>query len=436
MTTALGCHLSNPNGSDAHAMAAYESDMAKFVAQIGQPTHMNAFTDFSGALGQAWIDNAGWTAWSWSKSPTASKLVPVVGVPLSDNGHWSPSNVAVFQDIAAGKYDYVWDGIARAWFAYYGSIEVRPGYEHNGGFMPWFQGGDAASIAAFKAAWRQVATVIRATAKALGKTVRTHWNPASMQWNAWNTVDTFPGVDVCDVIGFDVYSPRYPGGLYDWSVDNGSYCPDAATWYGKPGNSEHFWNWPDATEWHKQGGNGGFGFKDALALCKQYGLPMSICETGAGNKDASTGPADDAAFPAWLKGAVAEANAAGVEVLFANVWATSQSDGAWGCLDGEQPKTVAAWKACGFGAAASAVPSGPAVAVLTDRRGTTATITITGAHAYYVNQTGLIGNVWVYDDGAGGLVIAPSNADDVPTCLLRKNGNLVAAQGFRSITNA
>ena len=437
----LGLYTSNPNGNDAGAMAQYETNLSLFVAAVGQPTHMNAFTDYSLDPSQ-WAGNASWAAWSWSQSPTASKLIPVVGVPMAPQSAAS-NNIGFFQDTAAGKYDDVWTGIAQAWAAHFPVAKFRLGYEMNGGFMPWFMGGEEQWVQDWIAAFRQIAKVIRA---AFAGAV-TEWNPASINWTGVPTADSYPGDDVVDICALDTYSPCYEEDFQDWNDKPlGFMEPDAPTWLADPVNRRHFWTRPGATQYQDYGA--GWGLEQHIAFAKAHGKPIAISECGTGNKSTSTGPLDDPEFPTWLRSMLDSAVAQGVTVDHVNIWATDQGDGAWGFFNGEHPLEAAAWKSA-FGDASVPAPApapapapspaqttGVATAVLTDKNGKSVTLQIEGVKKdYYANDTGLASNVYVYaNQAATGWIIQPDNSSDLPTIVLTTNGLDITPEYFNNVT--
>ena len=93
------------------------------------------------------------------------------------------------------------------------------------------------------------------------------------------------------------------------------------------------------------------------------------------------------------------------------------------------------------GSTGSAPASGankPATAAITDITGHTFSTDLPFplvTHNYYQNETSLNANVYLYSDGVGGWVIAPSDANLIPKIVLTKNGNSIVATGFTDITS-
>lgn len=368
---ALGTFVGNPNGSDANANASFEASFDAFVAAMGgaRPQFMNAFTDFTQDPSQ-WDGNAGWTAWSWGLTGSSyvgsgAGVVPVIGVPLSSNaGGWSNVDT-FFKAIIAGTYDSVYAGIVNAWAGQgYKTLQARIGYEFNGQFMPWAPDNSAQPTvtADFIAAWQRVASVLHAAGAADGVTVQTVWNPALLNYDRTSPTALYPGDAAVDIVSADVYSPAYPNDLTDWSTGGVSSSANLAAWAAIAANQEHAWLYEDGTKAQPTGNGLGWSMADTLNFAIAHNKPLSISETGAGGDNAGKGPADNPAFPLWLAGVLAEARAAGITIGNVDIWATDQSDGSWGFLNGEKPLEAASWKQY-FGAGSNASASTPTISV-------------------------------------------------------------------------
>lgn len=401
----LGMFTSNPNGNDAAAMAKYEAERVRFTAIMGAPPLlMNAFTDYS--LGPAdWPSNARWTAWSWKQSPTAAATIPVTTLPMSWNGAWGDGALAFAQTLVTGAYDAAYTGVINAWLALFPLTYFRLGYEMDGGFMPWFIGTTAISQAAWIAAFRHLAGLVRAAADSnADKVGMVVWNPAVINWTALSVADSYPGDDVVDVVGLDVYSPTYPLDRTDWSGGNASY-PDDAAWAAVLANRQHFNRLQNASQWNPAGSTAGWSLTQGIALAKLHGKPLLICECGAGGDDAAKGPRDENALQPILAAALADA---GVPILGVLIWATDQSDGNWGFLDGNTPLKAAAW-AANFGAVLS--PTASVAVNIHGNNGRTWTLTATTGQPVGTHYAGieLTTNIYVWWDPTGRLEV---KADD------------------------
>jgi hypothetical protein len=363
----LGIYVGNPNGNSVSANATFEANFQSFEATMGgaKPAYMDAFVDPTLDPSQ-WAGSAGWSAWSWNKTGNAfvgpgSGVTPVVGVPLASTaGGWSKVD-AFYKGIIAGTYDADYRGIVDGWAAQgYKTFQLRLGYEFNGNFMDWAPGNSSSPTANadFIAAWQHVANIVHAEGKTDGVTVQTVWNPDEVNWAPTAPAKLYPGDQYVDIISTDAYSPTYPLDFTNWSVSNSQQSPNATAWAAIAANREHFWQYPDATRYATTGDGAGWSVQYSIAFAAAHGKPISISETGAGGNGGALGPADDPAFPQWLAGELATAQAAGVKVQNVNIWAISESDGNWGFLNGAKPQEAAAWgKYFGAGAGAGSAPN-------------------------------------------------------------------------------
>ena len=366
----IGVYVGNPNGNDPAAEAAFEAAFNGFVSTMGgiRPATMNAFTDFGQDPGQ-WAGNAGWTAWSWAKSPVVgTAITPVIGIPMSDSRHWAGNaagwtNDDFFKGIIGGAYDADYKGVVDAWAkAGFKTMELRLGYEMDGGFMPWYMGDDAATQGDWVAAFQHLSVLMRAEAKADGATAKIVWNPADINYSRQPVQAAYPGDVYVDVISADAYSPLYPKGLYDWHKNDGTVAANIQQWWADPVNREHFWSHPNANQWNPGGADNGFGLEDAIAMAKAHGKPLAISETGAGGDGTTNGPSDEGDFPRWLAAELASAQAQGVAIDHVNIWDAHLGDGNWDFSSpgAGKPLEAAAW-AASFGASSgSASPGGGA----------------------------------------------------------------------------
>ena len=360
----LGVFTGNPNGNDADAEARFESQFQSFVTAMGgaTPVTMNAFTDFRGAP-STWAGNAGWTAWSWSRSPVVgTAIVPVIGIPMSDNQHWADgpagsTNVDFFRAITAGQFDADYKGIVDSWVgAGFMTLNLRLGYEMNGAFMPWYMGNDPASQSAWTDAFRHLSVLMKSEAARVGATANIVWNPTDINWTNQPTAATYPGDQYVDIVSVDAYSPTYPLDLYDWHRNDGSSAASLAEWAADPVNRTHFWTYPGANQWNQTGTGVGFGIREAAALAAAHGKQLAVSETGSGNNGSTTGPVDDPAFPIWLAGELARAEAQGVSIAYVNIWDSAEQDGDWSFAN--KPQATAAWRQF-FGAGSDNPAAGP-----------------------------------------------------------------------------
>ncbi len=367
----LGLFVGNPNGNDAVAEASFEAAFNGFVSSMGgvKPTTMNAFTDFSQDPGQ-WASNAGWTAWSWTKSPVVgTSIMPIIGIPMSDNGHWAgnaagSTNDDFFRGIINGTYDADYKGVVAAWAdAGFKTMELRLGYEMDGGFMPWYMGDDARTQNDWVKAFQHLSVLMRAEAMAHGAVAKIVWNPADINYTNLSVQDAYPGDAYVDVISADVYSPLYPKGLYDWAKNDGTVDTDIQQWWANAANREHFWSHPNANQWSPAGTGNGFSLGDAIAMAKAHAKPLAVSETGAGGDGTTTGPSDEPEFPKWLAAVLDSAQVQGVTIDHVNIWDAHLGDGNWdfSTPDAGKPLEAAAWaKYFGAGSGGGSTATTPA----------------------------------------------------------------------------
>ncbi len=358
----LGVYAGNPDGNNAGAEASFEQRFTSFQTVMGgaAPQFMNAFVDFSQPVAD-WPGNAGWTAWSWTQSPVVrTAITPVIGIPMSDNAHWSGNgpgwtNDDFFRQIVAGTYDSAYQGVVDSWIhAGFKSIYLRFGYEMDGNFMPWFMGTDATTQGDWVAAFKHLSTLMRSRASVDGGTAYSVWNPADLGWTALAVKSSYPGDAYVDVISADAYSPLYPGSLYDWGDNNWTYDSSIQQWWTKALNCRHYWTWPSSSPWHTKGTGTGWGMDDTIALARAHKKALAISETGAGGNGTSTGPTDEPFFPTWLAAELSRAKAMGVTIAYVNIWDTWMSDGDWAFSEpgDNKPLEAASW-AKAFGAPAN-----------------------------------------------------------------------------------
>jgi hypothetical protein len=371
----LGIYVGNPDGNNATANASWEANFRAFETTMGgaKPTYMDSFVDLSVAPSQ-WAANAAWSAWSWAQTGSSyvgvgGGVTPVVGVPLATNATGWSNVDTFFKGIIAGTYDADFKGIVDAWANQgYKTFQLRLGYEFDGNFMPWGPGNSSSPTANadFIAAWQHVANLVHAEGKTDGVTVQTVWNPDDVNWASTPPANLYPGDQYVDIISSDAYSPTYPKDLTDWSTGGKTKLTSASAWAAIAANRVHYWQYTDATLYAQTGDGSGWSMQDLITFAKAHNKPISLSETGAGGNGSNLGPVDDPAFPQWLAGALAQAEAAGVTVQNVNIWATDQSDGSWGFLNGKKPNEAAAWDkyfGAGSGTSGSTPPPPPTIVV-------------------------------------------------------------------------
>jgi hypothetical protein len=185
---------------------------------------------------KTWEDFAGlsWVPGVWKKLNPARRVV--WSVPLTVEG-------TSLADVADGKHDAEFDAAATAISEAQPNAIIRLGWEMNLVSMAWFaKGREADYIKAF----RRVVEIFRRHSSGF----KYDWCPG------WGPQDSpadlaYPGDDVVDYIGLDVYDFRYDGSA-------------AERW-------EHFYlNAPFGLQWHRE-------------FAARHGKPMSYPEWGVGN---------------------------------------------------------------------------------------------------------------------------------------------------------
>ncbi len=342
----LGLYVGNPNGNDANAEAYFESQVNAFTSALGQnATTMDVFIDYTQPI-STWASNASWSSWSMANSAPVKNLVPIVSVGLADQPTGSPGgnyshdgSLNQMNAVAAGAYDTYFTGVVTAYRDQgFPKIYLRIGWEMDGGWEPWYATVDQGTVNAFVAAFQHVATLAK---QVTGITVKTVWCPANINWVQWGVEATYPGDQYVDIIGPDAYSPIYADTTLNW--ENGTFAPDATTWSANTVNREHFWDYPNFTQWSYQS-SGGYGLVEGLNFAKAHKKPFALSECGAGGNGGSSGPVDEGDFPLYLAARLSLAMSQGVAIEYVTVWDVNVGDGSWNFTDGTRPAELSAWK--------------------------------------------------------------------------------------------
>jgi hypothetical protein len=184
----LGVYLGNGASGAARLPA--------FTKWLGRPP--DRVLDFLAYDSWASLESdAAWTCTSWRGSgPHPLVSAVTFSLPLTVSG-------TPLADVASGRHDQSFRtvGLALAANGWGGSI-IRLGWEFNGAWMPWAAGRDPA---AYVAAFRHVVVLLRSIP---GTSFRFDWCCA---WgrNAIAPDLVYPGDDVVDVVGMDVYTRYY-----------------------------------------------------------------------------------------------------------------------------------------------------------------------------------------------------------------------------------
>ena len=256
--------------------------------------------------------DSAWVCASW-RGNGALALVPAmtISVPLTIQG-------TPLAEVAAGWHDSSFVTVARSMVSNgWGHSIIRLGWEFNGTWMPWAAGNDPVG---YVAAFRHVVAVMRSVPGA----------SFTFDWcSAWGPAQTrsdsvYPGDDVVDIIGMDLYS-RY-------------YAPADA-------DPVHAWASYLAAP---------FGLNWLVAFAQQHGKPISIPEWGTGEwyyNDGGVGGGDNAVFVTSMAAFLRANNA-----VYSDYWDYADTVYNSRVSDGEHPNAGNALKA-----ALGGTPTGGAV---------------------------------------------------------------------------
>lgn len=239
--------------------------------------------------------DARWTCESW-RGHGERPVVPAVtmSVPLTVQG-------TPLADVVAGAHDKTYLAVARdmvdnGWAA----AVVRIGWEFNGSWMPWAASRDPAG---YVAAYRRVVALMRSVP---GERFTFDWC-CSCGRNAIAPDTVYPGDDVVDIIGMDVYTRYY----------NPLEAVPALMWKSLRGTP--------------------FGLDWLLSYSGAHNKRISIPEWGTGEwlvKDGGTGGGDNPEFIENMADFLQENHAA-----YSDYWDYRASDYDASVSNGEHPRT-------------------------------------------------------------------------------------------------
>lgn len=209
---------------------------------------------------------------AWLRSDPSR--VEVISVPMMPNsGHQSE-----LSNIARGYYDTYYKQLAENIASKTGApqrVIIRLGWEFNGKWYPWSAVGAASQ---YKAAYRHIVQVMRSKCNVLRFEWNVGWgtNPNNFDWTT-----AYPGDDVVNIIGTDVYD----------QYNNG---------------------WNDLLNRYE-------GLAFIRNFARKHGKSESFSEWGVSIKPSPVGHGDDTAYIQnmynWIQ-------AGGSNVLYANYWNT------------------------------------------------------------------------------------------------------------------
>lgn len=192
-------------GFNPSSAAAYESWLGRRSDFNVEFLTETAFTNYVGADGKPITDSllqsTGWvvSVWSGANRPDRNMMF---SVPLATKQDRSLANVA------AGKYDAIYLGVAKAIASRYPGAIIRIGWEFNADWYSWSAMGRAQD---YIAAYRRVANIF----KSVSSDFTIDWCPVQGFSAKMPATDAYPGDDVVDVISMDVYNDYRWGDFKD-----------------------------------------------------------------------------------------------------------------------------------------------------------------------------------------------------------------------------
>ena len=257
-----------------------QAGWSAFAQAVQQPTMILRYIDLSLPKSQ-WKQSAQYEA---NQTSAFGNVTPILGLPMASRGEDADTS---FRAIANGSQDGVIDAIFQAFVdAGYPGFYLRPGFEMNGSWMPWYV--TPGNVNDYIAAFQRIAALAHAFHGALISVV---WNP-NVGGNM-SLASMYPGDASVDVVGIDTY--------------------------GSPINNPMS---PADT-------SGNCTLRDAMQFAADHGKLFAIPEAGSA----------DTTFPVQLGIALAQSP---VKLAFVAVWDTNAACG--GCLFGPGDGRAAAWQ--------------------------------------------------------------------------------------------
>jgi len=249
---------------------------------------MAVFEDFLGRKVERTVDALNQENWAEMKSsiPWIAKCWRGSGIELTLSVPMLPKDGSgTLAEGASGAYDAIFVTTARALIENdLADSVIRIGWEFNGDWMPWTAMHDPES---YKLYFRRIVEIMRG---APGQNFRFEWCPNHGR-KAMDPTDAYPGDDVVDIIGMDVY---------------------AETWDASTGDPEkrfaYFLDQPFGLKWHRD-------------FARERGKPISYPEWGAGTRPDGHGVGDDPVFIAGMADWFEE-----VDPLYQSYWDVQASD--------------------------------------------------------------------------------------------------------------
>lgn len=189
---------------------------------------------------------------------------------------WRAGQRVSLEEGATGAYNDIYRQLAANLVRHgLGDSILRLGVEFNGGWFAW-RVPDNAKARAFAGYWRQIVTTMRAVPGA--ERLRFDWN-VNIGWCGFDPELAWPGDDIADVVGVDVYDDGYEPGTYPWPAD--ASAAEIAR------RRDLVW---------KEILDGKFGLRYWSAFAARHGKPLSLPEWGTNKKPDGHGGLDNPAF--------------------------------------------------------------------------------------------------------------------------------------------
>ena len=299
MLTVLIPVLSKADNS-ARLMTAYQGGgcvgakrLPDFESFIGQKISL-ATDGLDARSWRAIYDSVGWGSNCWHKAGKKLSL----GLPMIPK-----DGSSTLAEAATGAHDEVYEHVAKTLVST-GNADaiIRIGWEFNGNWFPWAAAKDPENYVVL---WRRIVSIFRAVE---GQEFRFDWCPG-LGANQVAPERVYPGDDVVDIIGLDVYNAIWPSTPRD----------PQARWLGYE--------------------SGPYGLRWQRDFARAHGKPISFPEWGTGDRPDGHGGGDDAYFvrrmAEWIK-----AN----PVEYHSYWDYKAGDYDAKISDGRRPLAAAAFK--------------------------------------------------------------------------------------------
>lgn len=316
----VGFYAGNPS-LDATQEAQFEANYTDFGNLMGAtPLFIDSYVDETKAI-SSWVSNETAQAIANAKSLDASKMTPIIALPMTSTADPSISADQYYKNFASGQYDTTIQGMVKAWASQGFTTQYwRPGWEMNIPTMPSYAGSDATTQADWISAFQHIYTVLHQEAIKEGITVQVIWNPSTINSSPAGTATQtlYPGNQYVDIIGADVYADIHPYNLYDWAKNDGTVDSTLQQWLSNPVNLEHYYTYPASTQFTLDASGGkSLSLQNIIDFATAQGKPIAVVETGAGANVDGAGVVDNPTFVQWLSTTLNNSTA---PVSFVNLW--------------------------------------------------------------------------------------------------------------------